>query len=487
MTKGKLNPEEFTRNVQEFLFACAYWICAADEELRSEEQDWLIEQFGEKKTAAWLENCMNMESQAFLQHFDAMAHSLDDWQKRQVLPAIIPWLSDCVMADKQLDPAENQVLKEIRARLQLENEIDRLQKPAAKYGKTTGPESKTVNTSDAGAEMLAGQSAMARQVVEETPAFSILQEMGRPTTVRDVADSMTINAVVQVVTAHTEEITSLCALPDGKRFISASLDRTVKVFSLDDTAELLAFDGHRVPVAAVEVAEKQGGVLTADRDGVLIYWNADDGKEIWRTALNRTGGISDISLSPDEKTVALCSMGRRVYLIDMTSGKVSHDYSNKHWSAFRAVSYTPDGQALAVAGDDHSIHIVNPESGRDIKTFHGHSSSVTDLGFNADGSGMVSAARDNTVRLWDFEETAECRRFYGHTFSVYAVAVHPGKPWVLSGSWDHTARLWDMETGESLLKTESQNGRFNSVTFVPRNNKALLGASDNSIYILTIG
>jgi hypothetical protein len=163
MTKGKLNPEEFTRNVQEFLFACAYWICAADEELRSEEQDWLIEQFGEKKTAAWLENCMNMESQAFLQHFDAMAHSLDDWQKRQVLPAIIPWLSDCVMADKQLDPAENQVLKEIRARLQLENEIDRLQKPAAKYGKTTGPESKTVNTSDAGAEMLAGQSAMARQ------------------------------------------------------------------------------------------------------------------------------------------------------------------------------------------------------------------------------------------------------------------------------------------------------------------------------------
>ncbi|MDW8079616.1 MAG: hypothetical protein RMJ16_12090, partial [Thermoguttaceae bacterium] len=87
------------------------------------------------------------------------------------------------------------------------------------------------------------------------------------------------------------------------------------------------------------------------------------------------------------------------------------------------------------------------------------------VAFSPDGSKILTGSGDGTARLWDAATGRELRTFQGHTHSVISVAFSPDGSKVLTGSADGTARLWSAATGEEMLQLwHLTDGRWVAIT-----------------------
>jgi len=96
----------------------------------------------------------------------------------------------------------------------------------------------------------------------------------------------------------------------------------------------------------------------------------------------------------------------------------------------------------------------------------GHSGEVDALAMSADGR-MVLTAGDTTARLWDTETGKEIRSFLGHSQSVVSAVFSPDEQVVLTAGFDSTARLWDTASGKEIKRFEDTLFDVKAAAFSP--------------------
>jgi WD40 repeat protein len=112
-----------------------------------------------------------------------------------------------------------------------------------------------------------------------------------------------------------------------------------------------------------------------------------------------------------------------------------------------ACAVSTDGKWIVAAGSNPTISAWDAASGRELRTFVGHTDGVNALAFSSDGAFLASASSDRRLRLWDAQSGEPRAVFAGHTAALTDCAIGPGARLAVTASFDGSVRIWDLAAG----------------------------------------
>lgn len=95
--------------------------------------------------------------------------------------------------------------------------------------------------------------------------------------------------------------------------------------------------------------------------------------------------------------------------------------------------------------------------------------------FSRDGKLLLTAGGYDAIAvLWDVQTGREIRSFHGHTLSIESVDLSPDLQWALTAGEDTTVRLWNLATGEQAVAINT-GSPVKAAKFTPDGNFVVIG------------
>lgn len=223
--------------------------------------------------------------------------------------------------------------------------------------------------------------------------------------------------------------------------------------------------GHNDWVFGCALSANGQRLVTGDYGNTTIVWDFPARKEIARWKGHPMDGVVSTAASPDGKKCFVAEHRFRrgdfdrppaqakVFALD--SGEMLLDLlvvkfpdaklrDNSYGAAevwqkwvghgFGVSAFSPDGQILALGqggeSGDSGVHLIDVETGKEIRTISKHEYGVCDLCFTSDGQQLLTAGRDTTIKVIQVSDGTELAKFgkpRGGQFKdwIHYVAISP--------------------------------------------------------------
>lgn len=153
--------------------------------------------------------------------------------------------------------------------------------------------------------------------------------------------------------------------PNGVYFISAGLDKKLKLIEIDTGEEIRTFIGHMNETLVNSINFNTAGdkFITSAWDGTIRVWDLLSGLQLLKIKAH-PGGV----------------------------------YSAK---------FDPSGKYIISGGDDFMVRMWDAVTGALVSEFAGHQGGVGDVNITSDLRYLISGSRDGSIRIWNIAEKKE--------------------------------------------------------------------------------
>jgi WD40 repeat protein len=149
-----------------------------------------------------------------------------------------------------------------------------------------------------------------------------------------------------------------------------------------------------------------------------------------------------------------------------------------------ALTFSPDGKYLAMAGLDGMVHLRETATGKEVAAFkQGQKQgqiTTWSVAFSADSKRLAAPCNDQIIRVWDVATGQELHKLQGHGMVVWCVAASPTGNLLASGGEGGTIRLWDLAQGKAVRQLAGPLGVW-PMTFSPDGKTLAAGYSTGVI------
>jgi WD40 repeat protein len=246
----------------------------------------------------------------------------------------------------------------------------------------------------------------------------------------------------------------------GLLFVALALSAPAAVGGQDRPILVLNADGHTDGITAVLFTPDGKRLISASRDKTVRIWDVAGGEllRVLRPAVGPgpIGTLSAAALAPDGKTLLVCARGARenaypIYVINLDTERIERVLDG-HEKVVTGLAFSGDGKWLASGSEDATVRIWNPQTGACERTLSHRKDATTvvhALAWSPDGKRLASAGTDG-VRVWAVSPGKEelwLRDAHtdGQVYVTVFVAWSPDGRTIATGSVDRTIRLWTPE------------------------------------------
>jgi WD40 repeat protein/serine/threonine protein kinase len=286
----------------------------------------------------------------------------------------------------------------------------------------------------------------------------------------------------RILEGHTDSVLSARFSPNGEMIVTASRDRTARIWASKDGTHLRKLsEGHSF--LASRVAYFPGGkrMATAAVDNTLRIWDVNSSTQ--KRVLDQTGRASTFAISADGKWIVTGGNDSVAQVWDSQKGDQPLFVLRGHKSEVTAVAISADNQWI-LTGDARGRAKMWDVKTRTVKyVMENHSRRITGALFLADGSRVLTSSSDNTVAQWDTATGKEIGSLrLKHTDSVATMALRPVGRQLVTGCVDGSVRVWDIDQAQVLGSFEM--GSVNGVTISPDGQRAVaVDSNDRKIAV----
>jgi WD40 repeat protein len=237
-------------------------------------------------------------------------------------------------------------------------------------------------------------------------------------------------SLIRTLTGHEEGVRSIAITPDGKYAVSASDDRTLKIWDIEKGEEKATLDRHKYGVNSVAITPDGKYAVSASSDRTLKIWDIEKGEEK-ATLIGHKDRVESVAITPDGKYAVSASYDSTLKIWDLEKGEEKATLiGHENW--VNSVAITCDDKYAVSASDDHTLKIWNLKKGEEQATLIGHEDWVNSVAITRDGKYAVSASDDHTLKIWDLMEKKLQYTFIGEC-SFYTCAFSPTCDYIVAG------------------------------------------------------
>lgn len=162
--------------------------------------------------------------------------------------------------------------------------------------------------------------------------------------------------------------------------------------------------------------------------------------------------------------------------------KLVHTWKS-HTKAITSLRFFPhSGHLLLSSSADTKIKLWDCYHQRELlRTFSGHTKSVTDTTFNPSGTQFLSASFDRQMKLWD-TEYGKCLGRFTTGKIPHVIKFNPAAPAeFVAGMSDKKIVQFDTRSGALVQEYDHHLGPVNTITFVDEDRRFITTSDDKSL------
>jgi WD40 repeat protein len=280
---------------------------------------------------------------------------------------------------------------------------------------------------------------------------------------------------------HEDVVLTAQFSADGKRVVTASQDKTARVWDAVTGKAIGEPIRHGDWVYSAQFSTDGQRVVTASKDKTARVWDAVSGKAIGEP-MRHQDAVRSAQFSADGQRVVTASEDKTARVWDAATGKAAGE-PMRHEDTVRSAQFSADGQRVVTASKDKTARVWDTATGKAIGEPMRHEDVVRSAQFSADGQRVVTASEDKTARVWDAATGKAIGEPMRHGDAVISAVFGPDDQRVVTASFDKTARVWDAATDKAIGEPMRHDGWVYSAQFSADGQRVVTASRDNTAEI----
>ena len=261
-----------------------------------------------------------------------------------------------------------------------------------------------------------------------------------------------LQKVIHSISGHEEIISQIKYSPDGKLLVSASWDKTIKLWNADNGELVDTLKGHRDGINSIVFTPDSKILISGSEDKTIKLWSLEDNPKLIKTLKGHQDSIKTVTVSPDGNLIASAGYDNMIKLWTITGEFLQT--IDAHDLAITSLEFSPDGEILASASWDNSVKLwkIEGKTNQLLQTLTGHQDGVTTISFNSDGTLLATGSGDRHIKLWNAKKGTLVKNLRGHTSQINSLAFSSDDRSIISAEEQQGLFSWNLDLDNLLTQ-----------------------------------